>query len=127
MKTTNSLPNAIKIETLNQWSDTKNAKFPRSGFTLRISSPDGEMETEFTCGDQSLVDGNPDPLTVLQCMVLDTDCGNMPFEEFCSDLGYDSDSRKALALWDQCHEQGEKFRCVAGDCMDEIRKLTADL
>jgi hypothetical protein len=32
---------------------------------------------------------------VLECLLSDASAGEMTFEEFCSDFGYDSDSRKA--------------------------------
>lgn len=43
------------------------------------------------------------------------------FEEFCSELGYDPDSRKAYKIWEACREQNEKFKQFAG------RELYKDL
>lgn len=68
-----------------------------------------------------------DPLNVIQCMILDADSGEMPFSDFCSEMGYDEDSRKARAIWETCNEQGAKFRRIVGKLMDELRELTADL
>lgn len=31
------------------------------------------------------------------------------FQEFCGEMGYDTDSRKAVAMWEACHEQAAKL------------------
>lgn len=42
------------------------------------------------------------PYDVLACISSDVYCAD-DFEDWCGDLGYDSDSRKAEATWDRCH------------------------
>jgi hypothetical protein len=49
----------------------------------------------------------PTPPTVrgvLSSLLLDVRAGEMSFEEFCSDFGYDTDSRKAHKTWEACSE-----------------------
>lgn len=38
---------------------------------------------------------------------LQTDCraGDLPFDEFCDDFGYDNDSRSAYKTWEECRDQ----------------------
>jgi hypothetical protein len=39
---------------------------------------------------------------VLYCLLSDSQSGSQSFEDFCSDFGYDTDSRKAHATWETC-------------------------
>lgn len=51
----------------------------------------------------------PGPYDVLACLSGDI---NTPetFAEFCDEYGYDTDSRKTLAMWEGCHELAVKLR-----------------
>lgn len=51
---------------------------------------------------------------VIHTLALDAQFANGTFEDFCGDLGYDTDSRKALENYLQCQRDGERFRRVAG-------------
>ena len=42
----------------------------------------------------------PDIKTVMYCLLSGMRAGDLPFEEFCSEFGYDEGSRKAHALWE---------------------------
>ena len=44
----------------------------------------------------------PTAETVLDCLLSDASAGEMTFEEFCSEFGYDTDSRKAEATYRAC-------------------------
>lgn len=48
----------------------------------------------------------PDPADVLWSLCMDAStCISSPtFEEFCSEFGYDTDSRAALSTWDECRK-----------------------
>lgn len=64
----------------------------------------------------------PTLLSVLECLASEVNLGDQLFEDFCADLGYDTDSRKAYKSWEESrdlmlrirdwlgHEQFEKFR-----------------
>lgn len=62
----------------------------------------------------------PTAADVLSCLITDTDCGEREFEEFCSDLGYDPDSRKAESTWKACAKTAVKVRRLLGDDFDEF-------
>lgn len=58
----------------------------------------------------------PDPEDVLASLLLDALAGTNTFEEFCSDFGYDEDSRKAEKIWHQCQiSLGAMHRAFGAD------------
>lgn len=50
---------------------------------------------------------------VLETLLTDDPQG-MSFDEWCSELGYDTDSRKALATYNKLGEHAEKLRNLMG-------------
>lgn len=70
----------------------------------------------------------PHAADVLHCLALDASAGTMTFTEWCADFGYDTDSRKALATYEQCQETADKMRRVFGpDAARELQQLTEGL
>jgi len=47
---------------------------------------------------------------VLDCLASDANCESDTFEDFCANLGYDEDSRKAFATWEAVRDQTSKLR-----------------
>ncbi len=72
---------------------------------------------------------NPDPTDVLYSLLLDgqaIDAGS--FEEWAGDLGYDSDSRTAHAIYQVCVETGLKLRNAFGETLlQELGDAAQDL
>ena len=54
------------------------------------------------------------PLDVLYSLVSDARAGTETFDDFCSNYGYDTDSRKAYATWQQCQTGAREFLRVLG-------------
>lgn len=54
----------------------------------------------------------PDIVSVLYCLVSDAELGNDTFEDFCGNLGLDTDSRKALESYLGCQATSAKFRAL---------------
>lgn len=52
----------------------------------------------------------PSSLDVLSCLKSDAECGDMSFNEFCDNYGYDNDSLKALDVYRQCMSTADKLR-----------------
>lgn len=81
-----------------------------------------EFVTEYRTGTGHRVRGTfgcekavaPKAATVLHCLCYDAECGSDTFEEFCGNLGYDTDSRKALKTYLACQEIGSKLRQLLG-------------
>lgn len=66
----------------------------------------------------------PLPFSVLSSIYLD-DTRGASFEEWCSDLGYDTDSRKALAAYLQCQEQTSRFKKAFPDVhLEDYKEIT---
>lgn len=58
---------------------------------------------------------------VMRCLLSDMRAGDLPFEEFCSEFGYDEDSRKAYALWEGCKNIAVKIESLFSP--DEIEAM----
>lgn len=56
----------------------------------------------------------PELADVVHCLLLDAQSGQMSFDEFCGEFGYDSYSRKALATWEACVNTAGPLRRVLG-------------
>lgn len=72
-----------------------------------------QMSLDYFMG-QALTD-EPDAETVLDSLLSDSQAGQQTFEEFCSEFGYDSDSRKAERIYRECAKQGAKVKKLLGD------------
>lgn len=60
------------------------------------------------------------PADALQCLVGDCHVGEQSFEEFCSDMGLDTDSRKAEATHKACQSIAPRLRAFLGDHFDAV-------
>lgn len=71
--------------------------------------------------------GMPFPPTITEFLLcISTDCqvGEMGFEEFCSEFGLESDSRKAYKMWEDCKENKEKMEKILGpEGYEELLKI----
>ena len=47
---------------------------------------------------------------MLHSVVMDSSADNEPFGDWCSNLGYEEDSRKALEIYLLCQTQSQMFR-----------------
>ena len=52
----------------------------------------------------------PSAASVLYSLLLDSSAVDQSFIDWCNDLGYETDSRKALATYEACCESGQKMR-----------------
>lgn len=62
----------------------------------------------------------PDVADVLYCLCSDACCGESSFDDFCSELGYDNDSRKAEKVWNTCRDMCIKMRVLLGAEFDDF-------
>ena len=87
-----------------------NGEYTRFDFWASIADP--EIRTEY------------DILNAFRCFVDDALAGKMSFSEFCSEFGYDEDSRRAEKIWKACKRSTEKLtRIYDGDLYDLINDL----
>ncbi len=72
-----------------------------------------------TCGYSQgpACEGEPKTVDVLGCLVMDAAAGNSEytFEEFCSNFGYDTDSRKAEKIYKACARMNKKLKQFLGE------------
>ena len=69
----------------------------------------------------------PCAASVLWCNISDLDLSSDTFEDFCSNCGYDTDSRKALEIYLHSQTVGNDLRKFLGNALiEEIRELTED-
>lgn len=70
----------------------------------------------------------PRAADVLQCLISDSGAANQGFSDWCSDLGYDDDSIKALNIYKACEQTHAKLRAVfTREQIEQLRDLTQDL
>lgn len=73
--------------------------------------------------------GRPKLLDILYC--LHGDCahvsGNTTFEEWCSEIGEDTDSRRAERVFRACVEQCRKLKIFFGDKFEEFLECDNDI
>ena len=69
----------------------------------------------------------PKAADLLHCLTLDATCIDATFEEWCADYGYEVDSRKAEATYDQCRAQSrDALRVLGKELMNEAAALLQD-
>lgn len=56
-----------------------------------------------------------DLLGAVDCFLSDARSGDMSFENFCDELGYSDDSRRAFKIWKACVKAHEKASSLFGD------------
>ena len=90
------------------------------------------------CNDKSLFRKNqpawnqkqwlvvPTAASVLDCLLLDAQCGGETFNDFCADCGYDTDSRKALEIYLACQATNDKLRFLNGSLRSQIEEILQD-
>jgi hypothetical protein len=64
---------------------------------------------------------------IIHSLLLDASLGEESFSDFCGNCGYDTDSRKALALYLECQRTTENLRKVfTGAALAALRDLLQD-
>ena len=95
-------------------------------FRVTLKMHDRQLTTPFSQGYG--IPSEPTAEGVLNCLVSDTwgieNARN--FEEWCSEYGYDTDSRKAESLYRACTRQATKLRQLADSTFDELMNCRED-
>lgn len=70
---------------------------------------------------------SPTAAEVLYCLLNDAEATHYTFEEWCDVFGYDSDSRKAEKIYNNCLEIGYKLNILLPQqAQDELREILSD-
>jgi len=65
----------------------------------------------------------PHPIDIINFLLMDASATEQTFEEWCSEFGYDTDSRKAEETYRACDEAGKRlYRVLCRDLCDTIRQ-----
>lgn len=74
-----------------------------------------EREFTFDFWQGSAIKGEPTVIGTLECLLSDSQADDQSFEEFCSEFGYDTDSRKAEQTWQACKKSAVGLKRLLGD------------
>lgn len=97
---TNSNPNMEESANMDHWR-------------VRIKGPHGSMSLTFSKGYGH--EGKPPKLAeVLDCIVSDASGSDELFESWCSNYGYDTDSRRAERTYNAVRKQAAALRRILG-------------
>jgi len=69
----------------------------------------------------------PDAASVISALVSDAHAGADTFEDFCSELGYDTDSRKAERVWRSCQRLNRQLRQLLGADFEQFSSAENDI
>lgn len=72
------------------------------------------LETDWRAGLGITDTPDDTPAEVFDALLSDAAAGRDTFEDFASEYGYDSDSRRAFALWESCVELSGRFVELVG-------------
>jgi hypothetical protein len=88
----------------------------RRQYRVRVTSDATGRHITFTYTDSAHNEsagkvglGPSDLLEAFECFVSDAAVGAESFHHFCSDFGYDEDSRQAHSTWLACRRSGERL------------------
>lgn len=96
-----------------------NPEFTQStGYTVTLHRKGRRMTVPFYMGIAHTAE--PTVRDVMECLASDATSGELSFEEFCRDLGYDEDSRRAERVWKSVVSQTKKLRKFLGEDFDAI-------
>lgn len=104
------------LEQRDEWQQSAN------GFRVRLTAHGRRMELDFYMGQG--IGREPNAADVLECLQSDSDVLGNDFEGWCSDLGYDSDSRKAEQIYRETDKQAHRvFRFMGREMFDEFQSV----
>jgi hypothetical protein len=72
-------------------------------------------------GDQEIALGD-----LLDCLSGDALIGEGTFEDYCSDIGADEDSRRAYQTWEACRDAAQRLQVLFGDHYEEFLHFEQD-
>ena len=87
-------------------------------YTVTLRFQKRRLTTSFFMGPAHARE--PTAADVLSCLVSDAHCGATSFEDFCSDFGYNVDSRRAEKTWRACAKMALRVRKFLGDHFDAV-------
>jgi hypothetical protein len=100
-------------EALLPWDRRDDWQKQATGYRVQLRYARRAMSLDFWQGSAHTDD--PTVSDVLSCLLSDSMAVDQAFEDWCGDLGYDTDSRKAESTYRACVRSGEALQRVLGD------------
>lgn len=89
------------------------SKQKATGYTCTFRYQGRQYTFDFWMGEAHTKE--PDAEGCLECLLSDAQSGMEDFDTFCSEMGYDEDSRKAERIWKACRKTTEGMKRLLGD------------
>lgn len=83
-----------------------------NGYRVRFTYDRRKASFDYWQGSAIMRD--PQAADVMSCLVSDAQLGQETFDDFCANLGYDTDSRRAERLWKACQSTDGQLRALFG-------------
>ena len=107
------------IKTLSQnevWEGSRNGLMTNK-FEVTVTSEHDSITFYFHGSHQDYLNGKielseDELLSAFDCFLADAICGDLSFDEFCSQLGYDEDSRRAEKIHKSCEDSFSDFQSL---------------
>ena len=112
-----SNPNMPDSNNMNHSKVTIKRKFKLNGNHLDTRFGFKQMTLYYSQGYG--IQGEPTLESVLNCLISDSTCGET-FQEFCDNLGYDNDSRKAEKTFNTILKQTSKLKKLLGNNFNDL-------
>lgn len=93
-------------------------------WTVTLKNGRRRMTVPYWTG--SAITDEPTAADVLESLLLDASVGDQSFHDFCADLGYDEDSRKAERLHRECQRIAERLARFLGADYYTLRDQSRD-
>ena len=118
----------IKSEWLSQRPDRagRDAEWDKTATHWKVQLRLGKRSLTTYYSQGAAYTSEPDTAHVLSSLVSDADCGQYDFAEFCSNLGYDVDSIRALESWKACKAMHRKVTQFLGERFEEFADLARE-
>lgn len=108
----------ITVTLINLGSEVLRDRGRVYGYTATLHLKGRTLSAKITQGN----DRPPSAADVLSCLLTDISCGDQSFEDYCSEFGVDSDSRKEHATWLACRRMVPRVKRFLQDLLEEARK-----
>ena len=97
----------LSYEKQDEWQKQAN------GYTIKLSYGRKTYSVDYWQGVG--IKERPTLKGVMECLFLDAESSSENFEDFCSNFGYDTDSRKAERIYNACKRIKENLKRLLGE------------
>lgn len=122
MASLKSMCRAVSCESVHgakmDWEEQDEWQQNAHGFSVTLKYQGRRYTFDFWQG--SAITADPTAEGCLECLLSDAASGDSTFEDFCAELGYDQDSRKAERVWKACKQTRSRLERLLGADFDSF-------